>query len=180
MEEVSKMNILSFDAGYGGAVNIWRNSEHVGVLDFSKHEVTNFINGTKLFNEIVEIEYNFDVIVIEKQFNKDASNRGRGSIKKQIGGFTNGTNYGVLIGVIQRLLSDNTKFIERPAITWQKFFNIYGASKERIAQKAVERGFPESHLYTPRGRLLDGRTDSYLIGLHTLIIEEQMRKRGIR
>jgi hypothetical protein len=174
------MNILSFDAGYGGAANIWRDSQHVGVLDFRKHKVTSFINGTRLFDEIIEIEQVFDVIVIEKQFNKDASNSKTGSIKKQIGGFTNGTNYGILIGVIQNLMREDTKFIERPPVTWQKFFNVFGASKERIAKKAVERGFPESSLYTPRGRLLDGRTDSYLIGLHTLIIEQQMRKRGIR
>jgi hypothetical protein len=77
-------------------------------------------------------------------------------------------------------MREDTKFIERPPVTWQKFFNVFGASKERIAKKAVEKGFPKDSLYTPRGRLLDGRTDSYLIGLHTLIIEQQMRKRGIR
>ena len=142
--------------GWDGACTIFdEDGKYIDSITFKKSKKYHMIDGNDLYEEINKhVSENEQVrVVIEMQHTK----------QKEKGKKTNILNVGVILATIARF-NIAGEITEVAPITWQKFFNVYGRTKKVISDKAVERGYPKDKTHTPRGRLLDGNTDSYLIG----------------
>lgn len=77
-----------------------------------------------------------------------------------VSNFTLGKGYGA---VLMGLAMANIPFEEVAPKQWQKYFHIGGGNTKEQAHGVAKKLFPTLTFTTPRGRLLDGRSDAMLI-----------------
>jgi len=146
---------IGFDCGWTGGGGVFHDTTLLKCFQFKVSTQYRMIDGEDIYQQIKTVLREDDIVhgLIEKQHVKN----------NESGSFTHAMNVGVILNTLARF--PIAKIEDIAPITWQKHFNVYKASKKRIALKAIERGFPKEKAYGVRGGLLHGLTDMYLLTL---------------
>lgn len=142
------MNIIGIDTGKSGSLCHLKDNIPIEFIDFSSNNLRGYINYLKSLDSI-------DLCVVELVHSMPSQ-----GVKSM---FSFGENFGMLQGM---LMSLNIPFIlVRPTI-WKKALHIPAKSDKKASASIIQNIFPTVDLYTPRGRLLDGRSDALCLAYY--------------
>jgi hypothetical protein len=145
--------VLGCDPGAKGALCILASDSTIEFLDFSDQPLVI----TTWFKEMQE-KYDIKIIMIENVhsiFGVSAKSN-----------FNFGFNVGILHGIFRS--SSIGLDLVQPKV-WQKSIGVTTKGKDikKDVASIATRLYPLAQIYTPRGRLLDGRSDALMVAHYT-------------